>query len=53
MGMIIVRHKVRDYWQWRPIIDGHAEKVLASASFLSKVPYIAPQWSDASVRASR
>jgi hypothetical protein len=25
MGMIIVRHKVRDYGQWRPIFDRHAE----------------------------
>ena len=26
MGMMIIRHKVRDYGQWRPIFDGHAEK---------------------------
>ena len=25
MGMMIIRHKVRDYGQWRPIFDGHAE----------------------------
>jgi hypothetical protein len=25
MGMMIVRHKVRDYGQWRPIFDGHVE----------------------------
>src|SRR5262249_44032231 len=25
MGMMIVRHKVRDYGQWRPIFDRHAE----------------------------
>jgi hypothetical protein len=24
MGMMIVRHKVRDYGLWRPILDGHA-----------------------------
>jgi hypothetical protein len=24
-GMMIVRHKVRDYGQWRPIFDGHVE----------------------------
>jgi hypothetical protein len=24
-GMMIVRHKVRDYGHWRPIFDGHAE----------------------------
>jgi hypothetical protein len=24
MGMMIIRHKVRDYGQWRPIFDGHA-----------------------------
>jgi hypothetical protein len=22
MGMMIVRHKVKDYGQWRPIFDG-------------------------------
>jgi hypothetical protein len=26
MGMMIVRHKVRDYGQWRPIFDRHAER---------------------------
>jgi hypothetical protein len=25
MGMMIVRHKVRDYGQWRPIFDSHAD----------------------------
>ena len=25
MGMIIIRHKVRDYGQWRPVFDAHAE----------------------------
>jgi hypothetical protein len=25
MGMMIIRHKVRDYGQWRPSFDGHAE----------------------------
>jgi hypothetical protein len=25
MGMMIIRHKVRDYGQWRPIFDRHAE----------------------------
>jgi hypothetical protein len=25
MGMMIIRHKVRDYGQWRPIFDGHIE----------------------------
>ena len=25
MGMMIIHHKVRDYGQWRPIFDGHAE----------------------------
>jgi hypothetical protein len=25
MGMMIIRHKVRDYGQWRPAFDGHAE----------------------------
>jgi hypothetical protein len=25
MGMMIIRHKVRDYGQWRPIFDRHAK----------------------------
>jgi hypothetical protein len=25
MGMMIIRHKVRDYGNWRPIFDAHAE----------------------------
>ena len=25
MGMMIIRHKVRDYGQWRPVFDGRAE----------------------------
>ena len=25
MGMMIVRHKVRDYVQWRPVFDRHVE----------------------------
>jgi hypothetical protein len=25
MGMMIIRHKVKDYGQWRPVFDGHAE----------------------------
>ena len=25
MGMMIIRHKIRDYGQWRPIFDRHAE----------------------------
>jgi hypothetical protein len=26
MGMMIIRHKIRDYGHWRPIFDAHAEK---------------------------
>jgi hypothetical protein len=25
MGMMIIRHRVRDYGQWRPIFDRHAD----------------------------
>ena len=25
MGMMIIRHKVKDYGQWRPVFDRHAE----------------------------
>ena len=31
MGMMIIRHKVRDYGQWRPIFDGHVEMQRAAA----------------------
>jgi hypothetical protein len=30
MGMMIIRHKVRDYGQWRPIFDRHTEKQKAA-----------------------
>ena len=30
MGMMIIRHKVRDYGQWRPLFDGHAERQKAA-----------------------
>ena len=25
MGMLVVRHKVKDYAKWRPMFDGHVE----------------------------
>ena len=25
MGMMLIRHKVRDYGQWRPIFNKHVE----------------------------
>jgi hypothetical protein len=30
MGIMIVRHKVRDYGQWRPTFDQHAEMQTAA-----------------------
>ena len=30
MGMMIVRHKVRDYGSWRPIFDGHSKMQAAA-----------------------
>ena len=30
MGMMIIRHKVRDYGQWRPMFDGHVEQQKAA-----------------------
>jgi hypothetical protein len=30
MGMMIIRHKVRDYGQWRPMFDAHIEKQKAA-----------------------
>ena len=30
MGMIIVRHKVKDYAKWRPLFDGHVAKEKAA-----------------------
>ena len=38
MGMMIVRHKVRDYGQWRPIFDGHVE-VLRAAGLINPRVY--------------
>ena len=31
MGMMIIRHKVRDYGQWRPIFNKHAEMQKAAS----------------------
>ena len=36
MGVMMIRHKVRDYGQWRPIFDGHAE--MQKAAGLTKSP---------------
>jgi len=30
MGMLIVRHKVKDYAKWRPVFDGHVAKQKAA-----------------------
>ena len=30
MGMMIVRHKVKDYAKWRPLFDGHVAKQKAA-----------------------
>lgn len=30
MGMLIVRHKVKDYATWRPVFDGHVAKQRAA-----------------------
>ena len=30
MGMMIIRHRVRDYGQWRPLFDAHAGMQRAS-----------------------
>ena len=30
MGMMIIRHKVRDYGQWRPMFDAHVEEQKAA-----------------------
>jgi hypothetical protein len=40
MGMMIVRHKVRDYGQWRPIFDRHADMQVLSIR-ASTTPLIA------------
>ena len=37
MGMMIIRHKVRDYGQWRPIFDGHVELQKAAGLFNPRV----------------
>jgi hypothetical protein len=30
MGMMIVRHKVKDYSKWRPMFDAHVDKQKAA-----------------------
>jgi hypothetical protein len=42
MGMMIVRHKIRDYGQWRPSFDAHAEMQRAAglANHVSIIPPI-------------
>ncbi len=37
MGMMIIRHKVRDYGQWRPIFDEHVEMQRAAGLFNPRV----------------
>ena len=37
MGMMIIRHKVRDYGQWRPIFDEHLEMQRAAGLFNPRV----------------
>ena len=37
MGMMIVRHKVKDYGQWRPIFDGHVEMQRGGGAYQSTV----------------
>ena len=37
MAMMIVRHKVRDYGQWRPIFDGWKERMNAKAIIPEKL----------------
>ena len=43
MGMMIIRHKVRDYGQWRPMFDAHVEQQNAAGSLIpvSTTPRIA------------
>jgi hypothetical protein len=38
MGMMIIRHKVRDYGQWRPLFDGHAETQKAAGLSMRLTP---------------
>ena len=37
MGMMIIRHRVRDYGQWRPIFDAHAEMQKAAGLSLGRL----------------
>jgi hypothetical protein len=37
MGMMIIRHKVRDYGQWRPISDEHVEMQRAAGLFNPRI----------------
>ncbi len=51
MGMMIIRHKVRDYGQWRPIFDGHVEMQRAVGLINPRVYHSADSWSGFSVAA--
>jgi hypothetical protein len=33
MAMMIIRHKVRDYGQWRPMFDRHVEQQKAAGLY--------------------
>jgi len=41
MGMMIIRHRVRDYGQWRPIFDRHSEMQKAAGLGNPRVYYSA------------
>ncbi len=47
MGMMIVRHKVRDYGQWRPIFDGNVEMQRAAGLINPRVYLCVPRTSSA------
>jgi hypothetical protein len=58
MGMMIVRHKVRDYGQWRPIFDGHVEMQRAAGLINPRVYHSADSnksesWSSSTLRIPR
>jgi hypothetical protein len=35
MGVMIIRHKIKDYGHWRPIFDGHAEMQKAAGTWMA------------------
>ena len=40
MGMLIIRHKVKDYSKWRPVFDRHAAQKAAGLTHPRVFPLV-------------